>query len=81
MQDYISAEDQEPPPRAHRTSYTPEVIVSRSFSHQVVNVHVVGLSNTMHAVFCLNENLQEGESIQIIINITQGRITQKQSNI
>lgn len=41
-----------------QTSYTPQVIVSRSFSNQVVNVHVVGLSDTMHSVLCLNENLQ-----------------------
>lgn len=38
--------------------YTPQVIVSGSFRNQVVNVHVVDLSDAMHPIFCLNKNLQ-----------------------
>ena len=39
-------------------SYIPQVIISRSFSNQVVNVHIMGLADTVNTVFCLNENLQ-----------------------
>lgn len=59
-------------PRGVQTSYTPQVIISRSFSNQVVNVHVVGLSDTMHSVLCLNENLRRGKkSIQIFMKATR----------
>lgn len=39
--------------------YIPQVIISRPLGNQVVNVHIAGLSNTVHSIFCLNKNLQE----------------------
>lgn len=42
-----------------RSSYIPQMIISRSLGDQVVNVDVSGLSDAVHSIFSLNENLQE----------------------
>lgn len=41
--------------------YIPQVIVCGSLGNQVVNVHIAGLSNTVHSVLRLNQNLQENK--------------------